>query len=111
MTTTPCQEAPELWVSSQADARREAARECRGCPIIAECLAGAIQRRERFAVFGGVDFSDARTRPRFAPRALQPINHGTAGGYRMHGRRREPMCEPCRRAGAVERANRAERVA
>lgn len=27
---------------------------CRGCPVKAECLEGALERRERFGVWGGL---------------------------------------------------------
>lgn len=93
--STPCQSDPELWVSDLAASRREAARLCRPCPNIADCLAGALERREKFGVWGGKDFSHATTRPKFPPKQPRPISHGTQGGYKTHLRRGEPPCEPC----------------
>ena len=106
----PCQADPELWVSTDSAARRDAARLCRDCPIIRDCLTGAIERREMNHVWGGRDFSDVRTRPKLPPPAPQPINHGTMGGYRTHKRRGIPFCEPCRRAEANARQARRERA-
>lgn len=101
---TPCQSDPELWVSDTAAFRHEAMKLCRDCPIIAECLAGAIERREKFAVFGGRDFSHATTRPKLPTPPPKPIAHGTLGGYEMHRRRRVPTCDACRKANAIARA-------
>lgn len=104
---TPCQSDPEMWVSTYADARHEAMRLCRDCPIIAACLTGAIERREMSHVWGGKDFSHATTRPKLPPAAPKPINHGTAGGYRTHVRRKVPACESCLKAQRLQTAERA----
>jgi hypothetical protein len=90
-------------VSDTAAFRHEAMKLCRDCPVIAECLAGAIERREKFAVWGGRDFSHATTRPKLSPPPPKPIKHGTKGGYRMHYRRGVPMCEACRKAESREK--------
>lgn len=104
---TPCQSDPEMWVADIAASRREAERLCRPCPNIADCLAGAIERRERFGVWGGRDFSHATTRPKLPPPPPKPISHGTMGGYRTHNRRGEPPCEPCSQANRLYKAQRA----
>ncbi|MGZ4519124.1 MAG: WhiB family transcriptional regulator [Mycobacteriaceae bacterium] len=110
---TPCQNEPELWVADHAASRREAATLCRDCPTLNACYEAAITNREKFGVWGGVDFSDERTRPKLT--APLPINHGTDGGYRTHRRRGETPCIACtsaaseasrlRRARQLERAS------
>lgn len=102
---TPCQDNPELWVADYAALRREAADLCKTCPIIADCLAGAIERRETSHVWGGFDFSDPRTRPPLKPRDTTSINHGTSGGYRKHYRLNVPMCDDCRRAESLRKSS------
>jgi len=65
---------------------------CAGCPVQADCAHDAIERGERFGVWGGMS-----TRGRRGAR-LQPIRHGTAGGYNAHRRRGEEACTECRDA-------------
>ncbi len=52
--TLPCHTAdPELWFA-EAPARLDQARElCGRCPLSAQCLAEAIERREPWGVWGG----------------------------------------------------------
>lgn len=104
MTTTPCQSGPELWVSDLTASRHEAMALCKPCHQLADCLAGAIARREMFGVWGGKDFSHATTRPTLPPKPEKPINHGTEGGYKAHRRRDEPACPSCKQAQAQARA-------
>ncbi|MGZ4516417.1 MAG: WhiB family transcriptional regulator [Mycobacteriaceae bacterium] len=92
--STPCRDAPEKWVSDHAAARREAAALCRDCPILTDCYERAMTNRETFGVWGGVDFSDATSRPKFPPKP-RPIRHGTEGGHRAHLRRGETPCAMC----------------
>lgn len=69
---TPCREDPELWFA-EAPVDVELAKElCQSCPVRAECLAGALERREPWGVWGGELFVSgvvvARKRPRGRPR-------------------------------------------
>lgn len=109
MTRTPCQDDPELWLADTAELRHEAMRLCRPCPMIAECLAGAIANREKFGVWGGRDFSHATTRPKLPPAPPAPIKHGTPAGYALHQRRGVPICDACREAHSAARALRRAR--
>jgi hypothetical protein len=55
---TPCQGGRRgRWTSDDADERAWAASVCRSlrCPVLVECGAAAAERREQFAVWGGVD--------------------------------------------------------
>jgi WhiB family transcriptional regulator, redox-sensing transcriptional regulator len=73
----PCWSSdPELFFAdSPADIERAKAI-CRDCPVRLRCLAGAIERREPWGVWGGEYFTDgaivAHKRPRGRPRK-QPI--------------------------------------
>ena len=69
----PCRVGdPDLWFAdTPADLERAKAL-CVGCPVLADCLAGAIARREPWGVWGGEIFERgaiiARKRPRDRPR-------------------------------------------
>ena len=69
----PCRQVdPELFFA-EAPADVEAAKAlCRKCPIQEACLAGALERREPWGVWGGQLFIGgvvvARKRPRGRPR-------------------------------------------
>lgn len=69
----PCRVGdPDLWFAD-APADLERAKElCHTCPVLAECLAGALARREPWGVWGGEIFERgtvvARKRPRGRPR-------------------------------------------
>lgn len=69
----PChQHDPELFFAPEPDRVEEAKRVCGPCPLLEECLAGALRRREPHGVWGGQLFVDgrvvARKRPRGRPR-------------------------------------------
>jgi hypothetical protein len=46
-----------LWLSELESERSEAVKLCAGCPVLAECRAVAVARRERFGVWGARDFT------------------------------------------------------
>lgn len=65
--TPACADDPDLWFSPdrehpRAQRDREAAAEviCGGCPLRARCLAGALERGERWGIWGGVNFEVRR---------------------------------------------------
>lgn len=69
---TPCREDPELWFA-ESPVDVELAKElCSACPVREACLAGALERREPWGVWGGEIFVSgnvvARKRPRGRPR-------------------------------------------
>jgi WhiB family redox-sensing transcriptional regulator len=55
----PCRtNDPELWFAErQADVERAKAL-CADCPLVGGCLAGAVERREPWGVWGGQVFVD-----------------------------------------------------
>lgn len=69
----PCQVLdPDLWFAETPDDLERAKAYCSGCPVREGCLAGALDRREPWGVWGGEIFSQgeviARKRPRGRPR-------------------------------------------
>ncbi len=64
----PCAEDPELFFA-EAPSDVEAAKAlCQGCRIRAACLAGAIERREPWGVWGGELLLRGTVVPRKRPR-------------------------------------------
>ena len=73
--TLPCWAAdPDLFFAESPEDIESAKALCQGCPVRSECLAGAVERREPYGVWGGqLVVSGAvipRKRPRGRPRKL-----------------------------------------
>jgi WhiB family redox-sensing transcriptional regulator len=69
----PCQQRDSELFFAESPADLELAKTlCTACPVRAECLAGALERREPWGVWGGELFQQgvviARKRPRGRPR-------------------------------------------
>lgn len=69
----PCHRVDPDTFFAEAPAEIEDAKAlCRGCPLLTECLEGALARREPWGVWGGELFVGgqivARKRPRGRPR-------------------------------------------
>lgn len=72
----PCRSDPELWFA-EAPADVERAKSlCRECPIQRACLAGALERREPWGVWGGELFEQGRVVPRKRPRGRPRKDEG-----------------------------------
>ena len=74
---TPCQrEDSELWFADTPTEVELAKSLCGDCPAATACLAGALERREPWGVWGGELFENgvvvARKRPRGRPRKDDP---------------------------------------
>lgn len=65
---------PELWFAESPGDIESAKALCQGCPLQQSCLAGALERREPWGVWGGELFLGgavvARKRPRGRPRKV-----------------------------------------
>ncbi|MGI8868337.1 MAG: WhiB family transcriptional regulator [Mycobacteriales bacterium] len=69
----PCRvQDSELWFADSPKVLEQAKALCQSCPVRAACLAGAIERREPWGVWGGELFERGviipRKRPRGRPR-------------------------------------------
>lgn len=51
----------------QGKAQREAKSVCKGCPVVAECLADALDNRTEFGVWGGMTERERRALLRRRP--------------------------------------------
>ena len=50
---TPCRDDPNLWFSDDPADIERAKAGCHWCPVQPDCLAGAMDRREPYGVWGG----------------------------------------------------------
>lgn len=65
----PChRENPELFFAESPADVETAKALCLGCPVRAECLSGALDRREPWGVWGGELFLQGAVIPRKRPR-------------------------------------------
>jgi WhiB family redox-sensing transcriptional regulator len=72
----PCQhENPELWFSELPADLELAKAHCRPCPIRRFCLAGAVERREPYGVWGGEIFIHGAVTAQKRPRGRPPNRH------------------------------------
>lgn len=71
----PCRSEPDLFFAELPEDVEYAKSLCLDCPIRDACLAGAIQRREPWGVWGGELFEQGvvvpRKRPRGRPRKTE----------------------------------------
>lgn len=51
--TPPCSKEPHLFFAEHPAALDRARALCAACPLVAECLAGALERHEPYGVWGG----------------------------------------------------------
>ena len=66
--TLPCTDDPDLFFAESPDDVEFAKVLCRGCPARVACLAGALERREPWGVWGGELFLRGEIVPRKRPR-------------------------------------------
>ena len=58
---TPCRtNDPDLWFSDDAADIASAKRACTGCPRLAACLEGSLDRDEPFGIWGGLTAKERR---------------------------------------------------
>lgn len=75
----PCRrENPELFFAESPADVETAKALCLGCPVRAECLAGALDRREPWGVWGGELFLQGVVIPRKRPRGRPRKNEVAA---------------------------------
>lgn len=67
--TVPCRtDLPDLWFSDKPAELEHAKTLCQTCPARLACLAGALERREAWGVWGGEIFVGGVVVPRKRPR-------------------------------------------
>jgi WhiB family redox-sensing transcriptional regulator len=64
----PCTDDPELFFAESPEDVERAKALCRGCQARLACLAGALERREPWGVWGGELFLHGTVVPRKRPR-------------------------------------------
>jgi len=75
----PCRiESPELFFAESPADVELAKTLCGTCPVRAECLAGALERREPWGVWGGELFQQGAVIPRKRPRGRPRKNEVAA---------------------------------
>lgn len=88
---------PEAFYPDKGGSTKQAKDICLGCPVRLECLQYALDRDERFGIWGGLS---ERERRRLKRRQLAaPVFSklcGTLEGIEKHQRHHEQMCLPCR---------------
>lgn len=50
----------DFWFPEKGGSTRDAKRICAGCEVRDKCLAGAVERRERFGIWGGLSERERR---------------------------------------------------
>ena len=82
----PCTEDPELFFAESPQDVEQAKAMCRGCPARLACLAGALERREPWGVWGGELLMHGaivpRKRPRGRPRKVVTLGVGMSSPCR-----------------------------
>jgi WhiB family transcriptional regulator, redox-sensing transcriptional regulator len=75
----PCTGNPELFFAESPQDVEQAKAMCRGCPARLACLAGALQRREPWGVWGGELLISGSIVPRKRPRGRPRRQVGRSG--------------------------------
>lgn len=91
---------PDAWFPSQGElsrSNREAIQLCRTCEVSAECLAYALTHRTD-GIWGGLTAAQREPMLSRQAKVRELVPCGTAGAYRRHKRRGEPVCRACREA-------------
>ncbi len=79
---------PELFFPDKGESSRPAKRVCAACEVRAECLQQALDRGERFGVWGGLSERERRALERERPvlaRQPSPVRHCPAHGAALSG--------------------------
>jgi len=106
-----CLTDPTPFFSGKAPERDAAIQACRTCPLLIQCATAALQRNEKWGIWGGLDFQygPADADHTKARKKRKKAQCGTKAGYDRHNRLREPACQLCRHAIASYSAERRAR--
>ncbi|WP_018682197.1 WhiB family transcriptional regulator [Actinokineospora enzanensis] len=102
-------EAMDCWADPKTTAQKTVARiVCAACPVRLQCATGALERRERWGIWGGLDYADRKlvaARHGYLPPG-DPPEHGTNSRRVKWG----CACPDCKRAHAVYEVDRRARA-
>lgn len=82
---------PALFFPERGESTEPARSVCAICPVQRDCLEDALERNERFGIWGG---TSARERQQLRGRR-SPIECGTLAGYDKHRRDNTDVCPAC----------------
>lgn len=107
MSAAACLGSTSVMYPEQYDTEGEQAAKalCAGCPMAADCLAGALARNEQFGIWGGLTLAERRRLVRPCKRCGEPLG-GAKRGVRYHevcgilARAEQPGRRPVTRAVA-----------
>ncbi|GAA3601072.1 hypothetical protein GCM10022237_39610 [Nocardioides ginsengisoli] len=94
---------PEAFFPEKGGSTRDAKKVCEGCPVIAECLAYALDHNERFGIWGGLSERERRklqpqkktpTRVAAAVKTASRENANTISGGAQPAKTRGPRQSP-----------------
>lgn len=93
---------PDLFFPEVGSTGTEARAVCNTCPVRAQCLDDAINRDEKFGIWGGMAHLERRaeTRRRGGRTREREITHGTLAGHRTRSKQPDGPCPICRDAAA-----------
>lgn len=93
---------PDEWFPTDNMGSKSAQALCHGCPVFAKCLDYAMNTHDpRFGYVEGVWGGTTTEQRRQARKSAQC---GTPNGYKIHQRRKEIACAPCKGAHASKAA-------
>lgn len=69
---------PEAFYPEKGGSTREAKQVCSRCPVSAECLDAALEREERFGIWGGMSERERRRLLKQQKQKTDPNPEGTA---------------------------------
>lgn len=105
---------PDIFHPSGKGATGTAAKLiCAACPLQEACLQAALDRGERYGIWGGLTSYERNRLHRTKPLPIKrvPVGCGTNSGYYRHQTHGEIACDDCKAAHAKAERKRAARVA
>lgn len=104
---------PEIFFPVRGGSTRGGKQVCSNCPVRAqdfggtgECLQYALDRDERFGIWGGYSERERRRMKRETSAPVISKACGTVSGAHRHYKHAESLCQPCRFAVRAETASR-----
>lgn len=93
-----------LFFPERGESTDQARAVCATCPVQTECLQGALDRNERFGIWGGTSAHERIHLRR--PIQVRTISCGTTAGYDKHRRDDTTICNDCENAKSLDNQQR-----